>query len=362
MALVASLTCARGLSSARGVAGPSPIATAAYLQGQAYERFFQDHLMAGTCGIVLERPRCLADFHTVKALRGADPTDSAIEAWLATGNYAQRATDWNGLSIPDKSWTTDPESSWWLTAGQISIATSMPQNDASAAYVTHAIDALTAHAETTPEAFRDLILSSGSPFARLAPLQAALLKAIPVDAYPNTSTVAGPRGDVQLGIMYATLQQLIDNPLALSRPESRAFGLGVLNKLDAIDRSYGEAGSFSAAKNMLAGQIPDGPSIDGLRRSLAHAVSLKWPMSRGEALLTGAVTAQVAYNAAVLRSPDDDKTFRNVLRRLPLYAGVSSNVRNDIKTLLAIPPAAAGGDWNAINAAASKTVTDMFAG
>jgi hypothetical protein len=354
--LIALLIFASGFSPVQTAAAPSSAAASAYLQGQASERFFQDHVMAGTCGIVLERPRCVADFRAFRAARGPDPSDTAIEAWLATGDFSQRVKDWNGIYISDKAWLADPESSWWFTAGQISISASMPQNDASSAYVTHSLDDLTAHPDSTPAEFRDLILPTGSEFTRLAPLQSALLKTIPVVPYPDVAVASGARGDVQLGIKYATLQQLIDNPIALSRPESRAFGLAIINTLQTLNDKYGEAVSFSTVRNALEGQIPDGQDIDTLRRGLAHSVSPKWPLKRREAFLIGAALAQVAYNAAVLRNGDDDKSFRRILAQIPPFAGASTEVRSDVKALLAIPPAASGGNWNAINAAASKAV------
>ncbi|MGA8576910.1 MAG: hypothetical protein WB609_14655 [Candidatus Cybelea sp.] len=181
--------------------------------------------MPGTCGIVLERPRCVADFRTVQALRGNDSTDGAMEAWLATGDLALAVKTWNGVYVPDKSWTENPEFAWWYTAGQISIATSLPVNEASMEYIARIPDSLAAHADALPSEFRGLLPATGTAFERLRPLQAALLKAIPTVAYPDASLADGVRGDVQLGVYVSTLQELIDNPLALSRPESRAFGL-----------------------------------------------------------------------------------------------------------------------------------------
>jgi hypothetical protein len=317
--------------------------------------------MPATCSIVLERPRCNADFQTIHALRGADPNDAAMAAWLATGNLSQAPKGWNGIYVPDSSWEQNPEFAWWYTAGQVSIATSLPENEATTAYIAHLPDAIVAHAGSLPPEFQGHVASSGSPFERLQQLQEALLKTAPVVAYPDASLAEGTKGDAQLGIFLSTLQELIDNPLALSRPESRAFGLIVVDRLQAINDSYAVGVSFSAVKSALSGAIPDVAGTDALRQSLSHALSGKWPLARREAFLLGTLTAQVAYNAAVLREPQFDAEFRGAMSGFTPYAGMSPSVHADIEALRSIPYATNGGEWSAINAAASREVTDMVA-
>jgi hypothetical protein len=204
-----------------------------------------------------------------------------------------------------------------------------------------------------------LVLATGTPFERLVPLQAALLLAVPNAAYPNASFVDGIKGDVQLGVYVSTLQELVDNPLALSRPESRAFGIIVTHKLQAINDTYATGASFSIVTAALAGQIPDENGLDALRQSLAHSVSTKWPLARRQAFLFGAVIAQVAYNAAVLRDPQIDASSRGALSHFPEYNGMSPGVHADVQALRRIPYATNGGDWGAINAAASRAATDI---
>jgi hypothetical protein len=338
---------------------PAPADVTAFSQGQAYERLFQDHIMPGTCGIVLERPRCIADFRTIQALRGSDPTDAGMEAWLANGDSELAVKTWNGMYTPDKTWAENPEFAWWYTAGQISISTSLPLNEATTGYLGHFADVVAAHAGSMPAEFRGLLAPSGSAFERLRPLQAALLKTIPPAPFPDASFAGGVKGDAQLGVYVSTLQELIDNPLALSRPESRAFGLIAVRRLQAINDTYATGASFAAVTAALSGDIPNADDIGTLRESLAHAVSTKWPLARRQAFLLGAGIAQIAYNAAVLRDPQSDAGFRGVAATLPAYAGVSSRVRADIQALQKIPYATNGGDWNAINAAASRATTDI---
>ena len=341
---------------------PSANALAAFHVGQAYERLFQDHIVPGTCGIVLERPGCNADFEAVHALRGPDANDTATQAWLATGNLSQAAKGWNGIYVPDKSWTEDPEFAWWYNAGIISVATSLPQSSATTDYLAGVAGMLAAHGAATPADFQGLVRSQGSPFDRLQPLQAALLKAVPVIPYPDPSFADGLKGDVQLGIYVSTLQQLLDNPLALSRPESRAFGTAIAGRLQSINDGYAVGVSFAPIVTALSGNISDNPGeMNQLRELLAKAISTKWPAPRRQAFLIGALSAQVAYNAAVLHDGQSDAAFRHVIGMLPPYAGASSQVIADVNAMLKIPPASKGGSWSAINAAASKAVSDMVA-
>ncbi|HVS45044.1 MAG TPA: hypothetical protein VMS32_00050 [Verrucomicrobiae bacterium] len=340
---------------------PSALALDAYSQGQAYERLFQDHSMPGTCGIVLERARCNADFRTLQTLRGGDPTDGAMETWLATGNLALAVKEWNGMYVPDKAWPEEPEFAWWYTAGLISIATSLPENAATTAYLAHFSDTLADHADSIPAQFRGLQPSTGSPFVRLRPLQAALLEAVPTSPYPDPSLADGTKGDAQLGIYQSTLQELVDNPLALSRPESRAFGLAVTHRLQEINDEYSTGTSFPSVVSALSGEIPSDEAAvnETLRGPLTHSISTKWPIGRRQAFLLGNLIAQVAYNAAVLRDPESDANFRGAVATLPPYAGMSPRVHADIETLQNISYATKGGDWVAINAAASRAVIDM---
>lgn len=316
--------------------------------------------MPGTCGIVLERPQCNADFRTIQAMQGPDPTDAAMTAWLATGALADAVKDANGTYVPDRAWTTNPDFAWWYSAGLVSIAAGMPQNEGTTEYLAHFQDVMASHDGLAPVEYKGLILASGTPFARLQPLQAALLRTIPAAPYPALELHAGAKGDVQLGIYESTLQELLDNPLALSRPESRAFGLLVVRQLQAINDAYGTGASLAVVSKPLSGDIPDTAGINAMRDALSRAVSTKWPLARRQAYVLGAFTAQVAYNAAVLQDPAADAMFRGAGASLG-YDGMSPVVAADLQVLRRIPNAREGGDWKAINAAGSRAVVDMIA-
>jgi hypothetical protein len=316
--------------------------------------------MPATCGIVLERPRCRSDFATVHALRGDDANDKAMLVWLASGSIDFAVKGWNGMYTSDEWWSKDPQSAWWFDAGIISIAASMPQNDASAEYLNGVSAFLIKHADSAPPGFQGTIGASGPIFDRVRPLQSALFAAIPVTPFPDPSTIAGIKGDVQLGVYWSTLQQLMDNPLALSRPESRAFGRVVLHDFTVGGAQYGVHPPFGPLESAFAGSIPDRDGMNPLRDALEHAMTPSWPLGRRQAILQGAAVSQVAYNAAVLQSAEDDRNFRGAIASMPAYPRASSQVISDIRALLRLPSVANGGSWSAINAAGTKVVNDII--
>jgi hypothetical protein len=341
------------------VPAPSPPDLTAFDQGQAFERLFQDHLMPGICGIVLERPRCVADFQTVQELRGPDPTDGAMQAWLSSGDLTLAVKSWNGTYIPDATWTEHPDFAWWSTAGQAFLVASLPVNAATSEYASHFADLLASHDRAAPAGFGGVLAATGTPFDRLRPLQAALASAILTAPYPTPLMHIGVRGDVQLGIYVSTLQELLDNPIGLSRPESRAFGLAVVRTLQDVSDRYNSGLSFSVVADALRGDIPEGPETDALRESLSAGISTKAPLAERQAFVIGALTAQLAYNAAVLRDARIDAGFRGALASIPAYGGMSSQVRTDLEALKKIPTVANGGGWDAINTAASRATAEM---
>jgi len=335
----------------------------AYAGGQAYERLFQDHVKPAICGIVLERQRCNDDFATVVALRGADANDAAMRAWLATGDVAAAPKDWNGLYVTDQAWSAAPETWWWYTAGILSIAASLPQSQATIAYLRGVPDLLEKHAAAAPAKFRGLVRPGVDPFERLNPLQAALLADTGVAPYPAPAFRAESRADAQLGVYLSTLEELVDNPYALSRPESRAFGLLVVNRLQRVNDEYGVKISFDPLRAALSAPIPDDPrKLDSVfRQPLAHGVSMRWPEDRRNAFLLGVLVAQVAYNAAVLHDAQADAEFRAHFASIPPYPGMSSAAHADVAELLTLPNMYKGGTWPEINSAASKAALDIAA-
>jgi hypothetical protein len=341
---------------------PTTAATTAFGQGQAYERLYQDiNLSPGTCAIVLERARCNSDLQLIASLRGQDPTDALAQKWFASGDIALRVAKWNDVYVPAKTWSDDPAFAWWFTAGIASIAASIPQGHGTDEYVGSIADVLAKHSEAAPGSSPKWVPSGNTPFARLASVQSNLDEIFPVQAYPSARFARGPVSQAQLGVYVSTLQELVDNPFALSRPESRAFAAAVLARLQEVHVKYADgltAAPLQAAVNEPI--VADRESLNATwRQPLSQSINTKWPEGPRNAFLFGTLIAQVAFNAAVYKDADSDSRFRGVIATLPPWTGISAKTRADIVVLQSVPFAAKGGKWEGINAAATAATLDI---
>ncbi len=341
---------------------PTTEAADAYGVGQSYVRLFQDSVMPGTCGIVLERTRCRADLQIVRKWRGNDSTDASFAQWLADGDSSLHTSDWNGYYIAERAWIEEPTFAWWYTGGIVSIAIDQPKIQGTADYLSHYLGELVHHPNTTPLGFQDLILRSGTPFEQAQPLARALDAAIPVAPYPAPSFGAGLTAAAQLGAYLATLMELVDNPLALSRPESRAFATLVLTELGRRHRELSDGLSVAELQNAVTEDIPSDPEqLNAQWREplTTQEINTKWPEPVRYALLLGQLVAQVAYNAAVLKDAKADASFRGAIAQLPRWPAMTERTRSDIAALQSVPYASNGGSWKEINQLATRATLDL---
>jgi len=344
------------LSSGAARASDSPPSAddiRAYSLGQSYERSFEDYHEPGTCGIVLERQQCRDDFAAVQTFVGARNIDGEVAVWLKDGDLDNSLADWDGVMIPDEEWKRDPAFSWWYIAGVLLVAQEMPRTTGVDEMVTTIDDLLTKHAAAAPQQFAQLIDASGSPSARVKRLISALDVAVPPVAFPSVTLADGDPGYAQLGVYSSTLQELIDNPMALSRPESRLFALAVIDKLEAFDRKLGGSFSFDDIRAHLRGDIsgdPDQINTDIRLPLTGWTPVLKHAPAQRDAYLFGTMTAQTAYNAAILKDEKADATFlRGVISQTKPYAGMSDAAKSAVHTMQFVPY----GKWTEINAAAT---------
>jgi hypothetical protein len=344
---------------------PTQAATNAYRQGQAYERLFQDiSVMPGICGIVLEREQCNADLATNLALRPAAATDAGVQKWFATGDMALQVNNWNGSYIPESTWQRDPAFAWWYNAGIVSIAASMPQGAGSDTYLGSYANVLDEHASLAPGGADAWLFPGATPYARTAVLQGKLEAVFPVETYPAAQFGSGDLAYAQLGVYVSTLAQLLDNVIALSRPESRAFAKATLARLQQAHQQFDDGLSATASQALVDQPIVADPAwVDAhWRQPLLPPLNTKWPKPQRQAFLIGMAVAQLAYNAAVLKFPKSDSEFRGAAERMPPWSGISAKTRSDISALFAIPSVAKGGKWEDINAAATTATLDIAKG
>lgn len=290
-----------------------------------------------------------------------DPIDAKVQTWFATGDISLRVQNWNGMDIAGKGWTEDPVFSWWYTAGIVSIAASLPQGGPIAEYLGHYADDLRTHASAAPDDSPKWVPAAGDPVAALAAVQGSLQGVFPVAPYPDAGFAGGAAGYAQLGVYTSTLQELVDSPAALSRPESRAFASVVLGRLEELHTTF--ADGLSAASLLRAVNEPillDRQWIDKTwRQPLSRQLNTKWPDGPRKADVLGLLVTQVAYNAAVLKDLAADANFRAVIKSLPVWQGIDAKTRADLATLQKVPEVAKTGTWHAVNTAATAVVLDI---
>lgn len=328
--------------------------------GQSYVRAFQDYLMPGTCGIVLERQRCRDDFAALQQVAGPRKMDKRVSQWLVDGDLDNRPRDWDGFMIADITWRQNPDYAWWYTVGELLIAAKMPKIAPTADFVSSIVAELAAHPDAAPLRFRDLIGSGDSPFDRIKGLLEALNAAVPASAFPTVSIAAGDRGYAQLGVLCQTLQEMIDNPLTLSRPEARLFALRVIDQIEMVDGRLDVSYSFDDIRQRLRGDIPmDRREVDvGLRQPLtAWAVQFiqKLPAAQRDSFLLGSMTTQTAYNAAILKDKNSDAESRGFISHLKPYVGMSVAATTALGKMQSIQL----GAWVDVNAAASAATLSI---
>ena len=344
--------CAPGSSqSAAPVAAVDP---EAYRTGQAYVRAFEDYLEPGTCAIVLERERCRADFHALRRLAGAREIDGLIESWLKDGDLDNRLQHWDGLAIPDATWRSDPAFAWSYAAGALSVAGGLPDDAPDRSFLGSIVAMLVKHADVAPVEYRDLIGTDASPFQRSRRLRESLAASFPDLAYPSLAAGDDAVGYARLGVAVATLQELVDNEIALSRSESRAFAFAILDRIDAINRNWSSSFSTAALRQTLNGDIlRDEGWIDReLRQALVPWMTIfKTHPSERAAFFTGMFVTQAAYNAAVLK----DRQFGGA-RSAASFASESQLPKDLVATIDQVDRVPTDS-WPRINAAATAAVT-----
>jgi hypothetical protein len=351
--LITLVMLSRSDASSAADVTPDAANLSAYALGQSYERTFQDYLEPGTCGIVLERQRCRDDFAAVKEFVGTRKMDAQVSLWLKDGDLANRISAWEGAQIPDQTWKDHPSFGWWYVAGALSVAAEMPRRTGVDELVSSILDNLTKHADAAPQQFSGLIDAGGAPQDRAKRLLDALHAAVPPTAFPAVASIDGDAGYAQLGILSGCVGELIDNPMALSRPESRLFALAVVDKIEAFDRKLGGSYSFDNLRLHLRGIISsdnDTLTTDIRQPFGGWAEVLKGAPEQRDAYLFGTMTTQTAYNAAILKDKQADETFlRGFISQTKPYARMSDKAKAAVHKMQDVPY----GDWQNINAAAT---------
>lgn len=329
------------------------------------------------CGIALLHARCVADVDAFLHGRGdgdfarvpnvgAHPA-SGLRAFVATGdrNAFDTALAWiNNTAALPAQWSADPGAAARYDAGVVDVmmasagANETLQTLAAASAVdlwVHAavlppgtlpVDAAGLHTpgETRPNAIRML------PFVR--DLVRALRTSAPPPPLAPVSVSSSPAGDAALGLDLATMSELLESPRWLFQNDAQTFATALAARFDDIVPSPGRPFVATFRTKVRPDTSADPP---GAARALASAlgvVSAAGAPERAQRIALGSAAGQLAYNAALLRSPDAARSFLTVLANADLLdAAVPgwADARTTGKTI-------AADDWLAQHAFALRLV------
>ena len=368
---------------ASAVAGIEPTATdrSAFATGQLMQREIDVFQNPGICGIVLERSRCVADFPAPPP--GADTQARAFAAFALSGDldlYDQKWGDANATLVPEAAWKTNPRNAWLEDAGIVSILGRWPRNPITDLFDGASLDDLARRAATAgpyatliPSAYSEAALRAKPGEEQLTLDQVASLRDVllpeldalfPTAPYPAPRLVDGVWGDVRLGIYASTAQELFDSPIGLSEPASRNFVALFLDRLSDLSGTA-EKPVVARLRAQIMQPFSDprvnDSQIQAFRKDLQDVVDTliaTWPTARKQTFLLGLLTAQAAYNAAVLKDKKSDAQFRGAVATLPLPPGAGPSAGDDFRAM----GGAANGDWRAVGAAATRATLDLLHG
>ena len=325
---------------------------AAFARGILSQRainIFQD---PRACGIVLLRATCAA----------ALPPQLA--SFARTGDRDLIDPKWaeaNAVLPPDPArWKADPRDLWLELAGTVYQESYWPERErvlgdlfmipALRGLATHAVDAgpfqalvpvqLQGHGDT-------LMVPAAATFFKGLVSDLGLL--FPIAADPNVHSGDGLRGDMLRGVYLSTGGEMFESPLLFLSPQSRAFFRDVCNAL--AENSTDPEGATKARQLGERFLVASGPTEWANLQKQWEESLIVWtvrpfPQPRRDAVLYGIFSAQIAYNAAILRDPKVPVSGQfNALRNFDGADAGFPNLTLLRERILATP----SGDWKALN-------------
>jgi hypothetical protein len=157
----------------------------------------------------------------------------------------------------------------------------------------------------------DLAVALGDAAERLAPT-----RPLAVLAFSND-----PRGDAVLGVAAATVAELADNPDWLAETAPQRFVDAYFARL--LVMRPGARDELSRLRPLLSGGpgFIHGAALEAATDAIAPLLGSGKPHSAG--ILSGSMTAQLVYNAAILRDPAMGRAALGIVAEsAPLEAGV----------------------------------------
>jgi hypothetical protein len=303
------------------------------------------------CGIALLRERCIAD--TDAFLHGRGDGDfthvpqigphpaTGLRAFVTNGDRDgyDRALSWiNNVQAEETRWKADARAAALYDAGILDGFFAAATGEMLAALP--AVD-LARHAASIPANALPLDVaplramsaeaSSARPniyrMPQLVPFTKALVAAVAANA-PQPPLATVPRGDTPaadaaLGVAFATMAELIDSPQWAAQGDAQAFASALAGRLDALVPAAGRADVAAFRASVRAGASFDHDRANAALTAATSAFERAVPRERAQRFALAAAAAQLAYNAAILRSPENSAGILRVLAAsAPLDAAI----------------------------------------
>jgi hypothetical protein len=293
------------------------------------------------CGIAVLRTRCVADVDAF--LHGRGDSDfahvpqigphpaSGLRSFVTTGDRGglDVALSWiNNVQAEEMRWKADSRSAALYDAGILDVFLAAANGDATGELLAAlpAID-LARHAWTIPADALPVDIgplramsaeaASARPNAnrmpQLVPFTKALVAAVDAKA-PAAPLVAIARGDTPaedaaLGVAFASLAELIDSPAWAAQPDAQAFAAALADRLDALVPAAARSDVTAFRANVRAGASFRNAAATTALTAATTAFQKSVPRERAQRFAVAAATAQLAYNAAIMRAPDSSVAF-----------------------------------------------------
>ncbi len=307
------------------------------------------------CGIAALHDRCIADADAF--LRGRGDKDfshvpnigphpaTGLRTFVAKGDRDgfDRALSWiNNIQAEEVRWSADARSAALYDAGILDVFFLAANGDAGGEMLASlpALD-LAKHVVSIPAGalpldmapLRDLSAeaANGRPnvyrMPHLVPFTKALVAAVEASA-PEGPLATVPRGDTPaadaaLGVAFATMAELIDSPQWVAQGDAQAFAAALAARLDALVPAAGRGDVAAFRASVRAGASFQHDRAIAALTAASGAFEKAAPRERAQRFAFAAAAAQLAYNAAILRSPDSSA---GILRALAVSAPLDAAI------------------------------------
>ena len=297
------------------------------------------------CGIAVLHARCIADVDAFLHGRGdADFSHvpqigshpaSGLRAFVANGDRDgyDRALSWiNNIQAEATRWKADARSAALYDAGILDVFFAAANGETTGEMLAAlpALD-LARHAASIPAdalpvdvaPLRAMSAEAASarpniyrmpqlvPFTKT--LVAAVRTTMPALPLATVARAETPAADAALGVAFATMAELIDSPQWVAQSDAQAFAAALAGRLDTLVPAAGRADVAAFRASVRAGTSFNHDRANAALTAATGAWMKTVPRDRAQCFAFAAAAAQLAYNAAVLRSPESSSGLLRVI-------------------------------------------------